>query len=124
MKFARIVFIAAGVWGIAVLAPLFFLVDISGRPYAPPTVHPHFFYGFLTVTMAWQIAFIVIGSNPARYRLMIIPGIIEKLGFIVTVTALYSRAAISAKDASAAVPDAVLAVLFIIAFLKTRDAER
>jgi hypothetical protein len=36
MKFARYTFIAAGVWGIAVLTPLFFLVDITGRAYAAP----------------------------------------------------------------------------------------
>ena len=31
VKFARIVFIGAGIWGLAVLAPLYWLVDISGR---------------------------------------------------------------------------------------------
>jgi hypothetical protein len=63
MRFARIVFIVAGIWGITVLTPLYFLFDISGRQYAPPATYPQFFYGFLAVTMAWQIAFLVIGSN-------------------------------------------------------------
>ena len=57
MKFARIVFIAAGMWGIVVLTPLYFLVDVTGRQYAPPTDYPQFFYGFLSVAMAWPIAF-------------------------------------------------------------------
>ena len=56
MRFARIVYITAGIWGIAVLTPLFFLIDLTGRPYPPPTSYPHFFYGFLAVAMAWQAA--------------------------------------------------------------------
>ena len=35
MRFAKIVFIAAGVWGIVVLTPLYFLLDLTGRQYAP-----------------------------------------------------------------------------------------
>ena len=61
MRFAKIVFIAAGVWGIVVLTPLYLLVDVTGCQYAPPTAYPQFFYGFLSVAMAWQIAFLVIG---------------------------------------------------------------
>jgi hypothetical protein len=53
MRFAKIVFIGAGVWGIVVLTPLYFLLDVTGRRYALPTVHPQF-YGLLSVTMAWQ----------------------------------------------------------------------
>ena len=43
MKFARIVFIAGGVWGIAALAPFYWLVDITGRRYAAPMHYPQFF---------------------------------------------------------------------------------
>lgn len=56
MRFARIVFIVAGIWGILVLTPLFFLIDVTGRHYAPPSMYPQFFYGFLSVAIAWQIA--------------------------------------------------------------------
>jgi hypothetical protein len=47
MKFARLVFIGAGVWGVVVLMPPIFLVDISGRHYLPPTSYPQFFYGLM-----------------------------------------------------------------------------
>jgi hypothetical protein len=120
MRFAKIVFIAAGVWGIVVLTPLYFLLDVTGRQYAPPTTYPQFFYGFLSVTMAWQIAFLVIGSSPVRFRLQMNPSIIEKLGYVVTVAVLHAQARISAADARAAVPDLLLGVLFIVAFAKTR----
>jgi hypothetical protein len=119
MRFARIVFIGAGVWGVVVLIPLYFLFDISGRQYAPPTDYPHFFYGFVSVAMAWQIVFLMIGSNPARFRALMIPSVIEKLGWVVTLAVLHSQARISTLDASAAVPDMLLGILFIAAFAKT-----
>ena len=31
MKFAKMVFVAAGVWGIVILTPLYFLFDAIGR---------------------------------------------------------------------------------------------
>jgi hypothetical protein len=119
VRFAKIVFTTAGVWGIVVLTPLYFLLDVSGRHYAPPAVYPQFFYGFVGVTMAWQLAFLVIGSNPARYRPLMIPSIVEKLAFIVTVAVLYSQLRLSVAEASAAVPDLLLSILFIAAFVKT-----
>jgi hypothetical protein len=122
MRFAKIVFSVAGVWGIAVLSPLFFLVDMTGREYAPPTLYPHFFYGFLSVAMAWQIAFLAIGSNPARFRLLMIPAIVEKLSWVFTLAVLYSQGRISSTDASAAGPDLLLGVLFIAALLMTPSA--
>jgi hypothetical protein len=119
MRFAKIVFICAGIWGIVVLTPLFFLVDLTGRQYAPPTAYPQFFYGFLWVAMAWQIAFLVIGSNPARFRLMMVPAIIEKLSYVATVVMMRGQSRISAADAMAAWPDLVLGILFIAACAKT-----
>jgi hypothetical protein len=114
-----VVFLLAGIWGIAVLTPLYFLVDLTGRHYAAPADYPHFFYGFLSVAMAWQIAFLVIGSSPARYRPLMIPSIVEKLGHVVGVAVLYGQRRIAIADAAAAGPDLVLAVLFIVAFAMT-----
>jgi hypothetical protein len=124
VKFARIVFAVAGVWGIVVLTPLYFLIDLTGRHYAPPTEYPHFFFGFLWVAMAWQIAFLVISSSPVRYRLLMIPAIIEKLSYVATVLLLRSQARISAADAATAWPDLLLGILFIVAFVKTPASEQ
>ena len=123
MRFSKIVFTVAGIWGIVVLTPLYFLVDVTGRPYPPPGDYPHFFYGFLSVTMAWQIAFLVIGSNPARYRLLMIPSIIEKLGYVLIVAVLHSQRRIPMDDAMAALPDLVLGVLFVASFAKTPPSD-
>jgi hypothetical protein len=119
MKFARIVFTVAGVWGVVVLVPLFWLVDLTGRRYAPPMDYPHFFYGFLSVAMAWQSAFLVIGSDPIRFRPLMIPAAIEKLGYILTVAALNSRGLISSTDTAGMLPDLLLGILFIVALVKT-----
>jgi hypothetical protein len=122
MRFAKTVFIVAGLWGIAVLVPLYFLVDVTGKAWPPPLNYPHFFYGFISVALAWQLAFLIIGSNPERYRLLMIPAIVEKLGHVTTVVVLHSRGAITMDDAMTAAPDVLLGVLFVIAFVKTRSS--
>jgi hypothetical protein len=119
MTFARVVFLVAGVWGLAVLTPLYFLVDVTGRRYAAPMDYPQFFYGFLSVAMAWQLAFLVIGSSPARFRPLMIPGILEKLGHVAGVAVLYGQGRLSVVDATAAAPDLLLGVLFVMAFVMT-----
>ena len=120
MRFARIVFVGAGVWGIVVLTPFYWLLDVTGRHYSPPTDYPQFFYGFFSVAMAWQIAFLVIGSSPTRFRPLMIPSMLEKFGYVMTLGVLYGQSRISATDAQAAVPDLLLGILFIVAFAKTR----
>jgi hypothetical protein len=120
MKFARVVFIGAGIWGLLVLTPLYWLVDITGRRYAPPVDYPHFFYGFFGVALAWQLAFLVIGSDPKRFRPLMIPAMFEKFAYVVTLIVLYGEGRIPVADAQAAVPDGLLGVLFVIAYLKSR----
>ena len=120
MTFARIVFIVGGIWGIVVLTPFYWLVDVTGRQYDPPAAYPHFFYGFIAVALVWQIAFLVIGSNPARFRTLMIPAILEKFGYVATLAVLYGHGRITSVDAQAAVPDGLLGLLFILAFVKTR----
>ena len=119
MRFARTVFVGAGIWGIAVLTPLYWLIDITGRHYPAPVDYPHFFYGFLSVALAWQIAFLIIGINPLFFRALMIPSILEKFGWVVTLAVLYGQSRISGLDAQAAIPDLALGVLFVAAFVKT-----
>ena len=124
MKLARIIFIGAGLWGIVVLPPLYFLRDITGRDYPPPVDYPHFFYGFISVALAWQVAFLVIGANPVRFRPLMVPGMIEKFAHVTGLLVLYLQARIAAVDALAAVPDFLLGALFVVAFARTRALPR
>jgi hypothetical protein len=119
MKFAKIVFAGAGVWGVLVLTPLYFTFDLIGRQDPPPITHPQFYYGFSTVAMAWQLAFLVIATDPERFRPMMIAAVLEKAGYVVAVGALYLQQRLSPLQLAAAVPDALLGVLFVTAFFKT-----
>jgi hypothetical protein len=44
--------------------------------------HPKFYYGFAGVTLTWQVVFPLIARDPARYRVMIIPSILEKFSYV------------------------------------------
>jgi hypothetical protein len=79
MKFAKIVFWISGIWGVIVLTPLYFIFDLIGRQDPPAITHPGFYYGFASIGLAFQFAFIVIALDPVRMRPMMIPAMIEKV---------------------------------------------
>ena len=118
MKFARIVFWFAGVWGFLVLIPLYFLYDAVGTQTPPPLTHPGFYYGFAGVGLAWQLAFLVIGSDPARYRPMMVPAIAAKFLYGLTLIVLYLQGRIGPKEMFGLL-DLVLGLLFVVAYWKT-----
>jgi hypothetical protein len=120
MKFAKIIFAIAGVWGILVLVPFFFLVDLMGRKYAPPSSYPHFFYGFFALALVFQFVFFIIASDPARFRPMIIASILEKVSYVAVCAVLYSRGQITLTDASTCFADCILGILFVFAYFATR----
>jgi len=53
VKFAKIVFTIAGIWGLLILTPHYFAEQTIGRDHPPAITHPEFFYGFLGVAIAW-----------------------------------------------------------------------
>jgi hypothetical protein len=57
MKFARYVFLIAGIYGLLVFVPQYF-VEAAGV--APTIALPDFFYGFLGVAVAFQFVFIIL----------------------------------------------------------------
>jgi hypothetical protein len=122
MRFARAVFAIAGTWGVLVVTPLYFLFDFVGRQYPPPVTHPDFYYGFVSVALAWQVAFLVIAMDPVRFRPMMAAAILEKFGYIASLAVLYARGQLQFGQAAVGGPDFVLGLLFFAAFLKTRGA--
>ena len=46
MKFARVVFLIAGLYGLVVLTPGYFFEQAIGRETPPPITHPEFFMVF------------------------------------------------------------------------------
>jgi hypothetical protein len=124
MKFAKIVFWIAGIWGVLVLTPLYFMFGLIGRQDPPPITHPAFFYGFVGVGLAWQFAFFVIARDPVRFRPMMIPSVLEKLSYGVAVVTLYSQGRMKAGDLTFGFADLLLGVLFLVAFSNTAAAPR
>ena len=124
MRFARLAFWTAGIWGLLVLAPLYFIAETIGRRQPPPITHLEYYYGFLGVTLAWQLAFFVIGSDPVRFRLMMLPAMLEKFGHIIAMAVLCVAGEMSIGQLAFNLPDLVLGVLFVIAFLKTRPSRQ
>jgi hypothetical protein len=119
MKFARIVFLVAGVYGLIVLLPMYFLEQQTGRDYPPLITHPEYYYGFIGVAVAWQLVFLVLSRDPVRYRLLMIPAIVEKVSFGIPVAILYVQQRVPSFIFGAAMVDSFLGVLFLIAFLRT-----
>jgi hypothetical protein len=119
MKFAKIVFRVAGIWGLSVLTPLYFMFDLIGRNDPPPITHPGFFYGFVGVALAWQIAFIFIATDPVRYRPLMIPSVLEKVSFAAPVIILVLQGRMHKSDLVFVYTDLLFGLLFVIAYFKT-----
>jgi hypothetical protein len=122
LKFAKVVFTVAGIWGILVTWPLYFLYDFIGRQSPPAINHPEFYYGFAGVTLTWQIVFLLIARDPARYRVMILPSILEKFSYVIANLVLFANQRMSASQALPSMTDLMWALLFVAALLKTRSA--
>jgi hypothetical protein len=119
MTFSKWVFRIAGVWGLLVVPPLYFLFDMIGERNPPPITHPEFYYGFLGVTLAWQLAFLVISSDPARFRPLMLPAVVEKFGFVAALAVLCAQGRVTPSQLSLPAVDLLLGTLFVISFFKT-----
>lgn len=119
MRFARWVFRLAGIYGLIVLLPQYFLEERIGRDDPPPITHPEHFYAFLGVAVAWQVAFLVIARDPIRYRPTMIPAILEKAGFAIAAPVLFAQHRVSGVVLGFGMMDLVLGILFLAAFRQT-----
>src|SRR5205085_11728975 len=118
MRFAKWVFLLAGASGVLMVLPLY-LEDRFFENYPPRINRPEFYYGFAGVTLAWQVMFLVIASDPVRYRLAMLPAMLEKAGFVIAISVLYAMGRVHLMWLGAAVMDGSLLVLFIVAYLRT-----
>ena len=119
MKFAKVVFWIAAVWGILILTPLYFMFDLIGRQDPPAITHPAFYYGFAGAGLAWQLAFVVIARDPVRFRMMMLPSVFEKFSYGIALIALYLQHRLRGADMGFGCIDLVFGVLFLIAYAKT-----
>jgi len=120
VKFSKIVFWIAGIWGLLVITPLYFMFDVISRSDPPLITHPGFFYGFVGAALAWQIAFFFIARDPSRHRQLMIPSVLEKFSYGAAVAVLVGQGRMHASDLVFCGVDLLLGTLFVIAYVKTR----
>jgi hypothetical protein len=119
MKFAKVVFWVAGIWGLVVITPLYFMFNLIGKQDPPAITHPGFYYGFVGCALAWQIAFICIARDPVRLRVMMIPSVVEKVAYCTAVIVLVMQRRTNQRDLVFAATDLTLGALFVAAFVAT-----
>lgn len=117
---AKLLFLCAGLYGLAVVVPLFFLENKIGELDPPPISHAEFYYGFVWVTVAWQIVYLMMSRNPVRFRPLLIPAVISKAGFAFTASYLCGVGRLAARNLVLPSTDLVWAGLFIWVYIALR----
>jgi hypothetical protein len=117
--FSRSVFLVAGIYGIATLLPLYFLEARLARDFPPPVSHPEQYYGFIGVALSWQLVFLIIAHDVRRYRILMLPAVLEKLSFGLAAVLLFTVGRVAAPVVAAGAVDLLFAGLFALAFRAT-----
>ena len=119
--FARRVYLVAGIYGIIVVLPGFFSEARYAEMFPPAVTHPELYYGFYAVTLAWQLAFLVISRDPERYRPLMWVTVVEKAGFVIAALLLVGYGRSPRLVLAPAAGDAILGALFVAAYFRTRE---
>jgi hypothetical protein len=123
IKAARWIFLAAAIYGFPVLGIWFFHTPaMVGRA---SSQQPEIYYGFAGLGLAWQAVFVMIASDPIRYRpLMLIAAIGEKFLFSGILVVLLLRHIARPHWIPPAVIDFTLGLAFIAAYAMTGNSRR
>lgn len=117
--FARRVFQVAGVYGLLVLLPMYFLEERQEIDFPPPITHPELYYGFVGVAVAWQVAFLIIATDPVRYRPLMLAAVLEKATYAVATWTLFALGRVHPVVVGFGTIDLVLGVLFVLSYRAT-----
>jgi hypothetical protein len=120
VRFARWVFLLAGIIGLIEIVPRYFMESTIGRMQPPVITHPGFYYGFVGVALAWQIAFLIIARDPVRYQPLMPALFLEKLLYPIAVFTLYVQGREPAQNLGTAMLDLVWFLLFVVVWRKLR----
>ena len=113
MKAARLIFLIAGILGLLSTIPLVWAEKMMG------VKQPEFYYGFVFLDICWQILYLFISHDPARYRPIMIPAFLAKGSGTVALTWLYLQGRVSGQWIAIGAADGVFAILFLVAYLAT-----
>jgi hypothetical protein len=121
LPFPRRLFHLAGIYGLIVMLPQYFLEHRIGVDQPPPITHPEYFYGFIGLAVAWQFVFLIIASDPIRYRALMLAAILEKAAFGLAALVLLAQRRIPIPVLVFALIDLAWGTLFAVAYRVTRS---
>ena len=124
MKFARWVFAVAGVYGVLVTFPLYFMEGRINADYPPAISHAEYYYGFAGVVLVWQVLFLFIAKNPAAFRPVIPFCIAEKMSMIPIFAVLFPGGRFPSNWIPLMLIDLILGALFWISYRKLRNNQQ
>ena len=120
MSFAKWAYRLAAIYGVIVLAPLL-VAEPTIAAQTGPITYPEYYYGFAGSALVFQALFALISTDPARYRRIMLISIAEKVCFPAAVWPLFLSGRTHGLVVVFASIDALLAVVFLIAYRKTRS---
>ena len=121
-RFATWTFRLAGIYGLVVILLGYFSEPQIGRDYPPAVTHVEYFYGFMGLALTFQLIFLLISTDPLRYRPLMLLAVMEKLVFFVPAMILFARHQLPPPTAGGAAIDLVFAVLFLMSYFRTSPA--
>lgn len=113
----------AGIYGLMALVPMYFMEKQIGIDTPPAITHPEYFYGFIGVAIAFQLVFIIISTDPLKYRPLMLAAIVEKFSFVIAVAILVVAGRTSGQIVIGAGIDLVLGVLFVLAWFRASSTK-
>jgi hypothetical protein len=119
-RFARHLFLWSAAYGFVVLLPQLFLEARIAREQPPAITHPEYFYGFTGLALVFQVMFLVIATDPVRFRPLMLVAVLEKLSFVLVVGFLYWQGRVAPPILGFATLDLILGAAFLSAWVKTR----
>ena len=119
MKLARTTFRIAGVLGLLLLVPLAYSAGVD-RQSALSAISGAglFFAGYVFQYLCWQVLYLAISTDPLRYRPIMIPAFVSQVIGVRSPLWLYLYGV--RYWIPAVVVEAVLAILFLVAYWTTR----
>jgi len=103
------------------VVPMYFLETRVGLDTPPPVTHPEFYYGFIGVALAWQVAFLLIARDPKGLRIMMLPAVLEKLSYGLTIPILFGQGRVAMRLLPFAALDLAFGLLFLVAYFRTAN---
>ena len=99
---------------------MYFAEAQIGRNDPPAITHPEYFYGFIGVTLAWQLVFVMLARRPLEYRPIMLAAVVEKAAYGIAAVALFLQERVSPLVGVFGIVDLTLGTLFAISFYMTR----